>query len=89
MSTWKLEGYDEFDGEYYPLGQFKDSNGKPVDGLKDSYGSYDEALEGARQRLQDLERHQPTSSSGGQAMGGIQDRVYIVHPDGRRQRVFK
>ena len=38
----------------------------------------------ALKRLADLERTQPAASSGGQAPGGIQDRVYIVHPDGRK-----
>lgn len=48
------------------------------------HAHYDEALEAARVRLAELNRSQPTA--GGQS--GIQDRVYVVHPDGRRERVF-
>jgi hypothetical protein len=82
--TYGLEGYDTFSGESY--------------GLDGSFETCQGALEAADARLQELERTQPTSSSGGQrdggfqggtyVPGGIQDRVYIVHPDGRRQRVF-
>jgi hypothetical protein len=79
--TWWLEGYDTFSSETYTLGT-------PFDGLEPSYASREAALVGARQRLADLERTQPTASSGGQAAGGIQDRVYIVYPDGHRERVF-
>lgn len=45
---------------------------------------YSVAREAARARLAELNRSQP--GAGGQS--GIQDRVYIVHPDGRRERVF-
>lgn len=80
MGEWKLEGYDTFSGETYHLGcQF--------DGLQPTYDTRDAAFAGARKRLADLERTQPSASSGGQAPGGIQDRVYIIHPDGRRERV--
>jgi hypothetical protein len=68
---WRLEGYDTFSGDWY--------------GLEPSYGSYEEALAGARRRLADLERSQPAASSGGQ--GGIQDQMHVIHPGGRRQRV--
>jgi hypothetical protein len=80
MSNWKLEGYDTFSSETYPLGNPR------LDGLQPSYPDRASALDGARKRLADLERTQPSASSGGQA--GIQDRVYIIHPDGRRERVF-
>ena len=46
--------------------------------------TYEEALEAARSSLDELNLSQP--DAGGQF--GIQDRVYVVHPDGRRQRVF-
>ena len=46
--------------------------------------SYGEALEAARGSLEELNLSQP--DAGGQA--GIQDRVYVVRPDGCRQRVF-
>lgn len=78
--SYRLEGYDTFDGETYSLGS-------QWDGLEPSYPDYESALAGARKRLADLERTQPSANSGGQGSGGIQDRVYIVHPDGRRERV--
>ena len=72
---WKLEGYDTFEsGEdaFYPLrGTFK---------------SEQEATAAARKRLKELEKKQPSSSSGGQSSTGIQDRVYIVRPDGTKYR---
>jgi len=74
---WMLEGYDTFDGEWYPVGE------------EDGYGTPQEALLDAQKRLADLERTQPTASSGGQGIYGIQDQVYLVHPDGRRERVFR
>jgi hypothetical protein len=37
-------------------------------------------------RLEELAVSQPTASSGGQ--NGIQDQVYIEHPDGKRYRVI-
>jgi hypothetical protein len=81
--AWKLEGYDTFSSEPYPL------DGKYGDGCQLSYASRDAALIDARRRLATLEETQPTSSSGGQGWGGIQDRVYVVHPDGRRERVTR
>lgn len=84
---WKLEGYDTFDGEYYPIGTLSVIDGRStVDGAKPSYDTYAEVLKDARWQLAQLEKTQPTRTSGGQA--GIQDRVYIVHPDGRRERVL-
>ena len=76
---WRLEGYDTFSCESYPLGAFG------VDDYEPYYDSYDEALTDARKRLAELDRMQP--GAGGQGPWGIQDRVYIVHPDGRRERV--
>jgi len=35
-----------------------------------------------------LERVQPSRRSGGQQLGGIQDQVYIVRPDGSTYRVL-
>jgi hypothetical protein len=64
--TWKLQGYDTFAREYYPL-----------DGEFDTEA---DAITAAKSHLADLEREQPSASSGGQ--DGIQDRVYIIRPDG-------
>lgn len=87
--TWKLEGYDAFSGESYPLGDLHAENGvSRIDGLRPEYPDYASALADARKRLGDLERTQPAVSSGGQAPGGIQDRVYIIHPGGRRERIM-
>ena len=66
MESWKLEGYDTFDHRPYRL--------------PGEYQSQADAERAALERLQELERTQPRSLSGGQ--GGIQDRVYIVRPDG-------
>lgn len=63
-----LEGEDTFDSEYYPLA---------ID--IDDYPTAEVLLWA---RLRKLEDDQPTESSGGQAWGGIQDRVYIRPPRG-------
>lgn len=67
---WKLEGFDTFEGEPYSL--------------EGSYNNFEEAEAAARKRLKELEKTQPTATSGGQGLFGIQDRVYIVHPGGRK-----
>jgi hypothetical protein len=71
--SWKVEGKDGFDS---------DADYYPV---SDGHVSYDAALLAARARLIELDRTQ--SDAGGQS--GIQDRVYIVYPDGKRLRVFR
>ena len=77
-TKWRLEGYDTFEGgedAFYPLAG--------------EYESEEQAKVAARACLADLERTQPSHSSGGQGFGGfggIQDSVYIVGPDGKRQR---
>jgi hypothetical protein len=78
--SFYLVGYDTFSAEYYRLGDSR------FDGMQPSYATRDAALEDARKRLAELERTQPSASSGGQS--GIQDRVYIVHPDGYEERVL-
>jgi hypothetical protein len=70
MSKWRLEGYDTFARESYPL--------------EGEYDSEAEAIAAADARLKELERAQPSSVSGGQ--GGIQDRVYVVSPSGQLWR---
>jgi uncharacterized protein involved in type VI secretion and phage assembly len=69
---WTLQGEDAFSDESYPL------PGK--------YDTRANATQAARTRLEELERTQPSVSSGGQA--GLQDRVYIVDPQGKASRIF-
>ena len=64
---WKLEGYDTFSEESYSL--------------SGNYPDRQSAEAAARKRLLELERTQPTSSSGGQDEHGIQDHVFVVRPD--------
>jgi hypothetical protein len=49
--------------------------------------TYADAREFARAYLAELNDLQP--DAGGQGWGGIQDLVYVVHPDGRRERIFQ
>lgn len=65
-SKWHLMGQDGFDYETYPLAY-------DIDDLETA-----QLLMSARRR--ELERTQPTGSSGGSGFGGIQDRVEIIHP---------
>lgn len=68
---WTLEGYDTFSRESHRL--------------PGSWATEAEALAAARARLGALERDQPTATSGGQQ--GVQDRVFVVRPDGSKYRV--
>jgi hypothetical protein len=71
--SWRLKGLDTFAGDYYALtGEFPDEAA---------------AVEAGRARLAKLELEQPSEQSGGQAEGGIQDRVYVVRPDGSMYRL--
>lgn len=69
---WVLIGLDTFDGEFYP------------------FSEHDTELEcnaAATERLKELEKRQPSSSSGGQS--GIQDRVFILEPgSSTARRIF-
>lgn len=76
--TWKLVGYDTFSNEEYNL---SDSKGKSL-----TFPSLAKAQAAAKLRLKELERTQPSTSSGGQGGFGIQDRVYIETPEGDRVR---
>lgn len=71
-NCWRIEGFDTFSSEKYPL--------------PGNYSSEADALAAAKAYLDKLESTQPTSSSGGQ--NGIQDRVFVVRPDGSKFRVF-
>jgi len=71
---WQLRGYDTFARQSYPL--------------PGTYRSEADAIAAARLRLVELEQEQPSASSGGQGEGGIQDRVFVVRPDGTSYRVL-
>lgn len=69
---WRLEGWDTFAGESYPI--------------PGGYATEAKAVTAAKRWLARIERAQPSAQSGGQ--DGIQDRVYVVGPDGQRYRVL-
>lgn len=69
---WKLEGFDTFEGSPYPL--------------PGEYNNEEEARRVAKARLKELEKRNPSETSGGQGATGIQDRVFIVRPDGSKYR---
>lgn len=67
--VWTLKGHDTFEGTDYPLpGRFLDEGA---------------AMRAAQKHCREVERSQPSRQSGGQRFGGIQDRIYVVHPSGR------
>lgn len=70
---WKLVGWDTFSHEEYPISEHK---------------TQDLAEAAAAKRMQELEERQPSKSSGGQGVFGIQDRVYIQRPDGTQYQWF-
>jgi hypothetical protein len=72
LGRWKLQGYDVFSDEYYHL---------PARHWTEAL-----ARKAARRYLRSLERMQPSASSGGQKKLGMQDRVFIVRPDGTAYR---
>ena len=74
--TWGVDGYDTFEG------------GDAYYAVKRGLASEEEALESAAAYLERLERLQPSENSGGQGLMGIQDRVFIVRPDGSRYRLY-
>jgi hypothetical protein len=72
---WGVDGCDTFEGRDYLI----------TTGL----ASEDEALTAASAYMTELDRRQPPEHSGGQDALGIQDRVFIVRPDGSRYRFFR
>lgn len=70
--SWRLEDFDTFEGESYHL--------------EGEYETEETARIAAKKRLEKIEEEQPSSMSGGQSFGGIQDRVFIVRPDGTKYR---
>lgn len=74
LGRWKVLGQDSFDMD---AGMY----------TKGEYITETEALHSAYKYLEELEDLQPTSESGGQRPGGLQDRVYIKAPDGNLRRI--
>jgi hypothetical protein len=72
---WRLRGYDTYAAEDYPM--------------PGSYYTERGARRAARRYLRHLERTQPSETSGGQKDGGIQDRIYVVRPDGSSYRYVR
>lgn len=71
ITGWKLQGYDTFARERYPLyGEFETEA---------------DAIAAAKLHLADLEWRQPTTFSGGQE--GIQDHIHVIRPNGTPFRV--
>ena len=70
---WRLIGWDTFSSEEYSLSEHKTQALAEI---------------AAAERMQHLEATQPSSTSGGQGLFGIQDQVYIERPDGTRYRWF-
>lgn len=70
---WRLRGYDAFEHEWYEIGGGTEA------------GTGEEINRLAQARLRELERAQPSRTSGGQA--GIQDQVWIVRSDGTAYKV--
>jgi len=75
VETWSIEGYDTFEGG--PDAFYSVSKG---------HKTLEAAETAAREYLKEIEKSQPTETSGGQEEGGIQDLVFIVHPDGHKTR---
>jgi hypothetical protein len=67
--AWWVIGWDTFEGEDYPVSR---------------HATEAESKLAAQAFLSQLERDQPSASSGGQS--GIQDQVFIERPDGVRYR---
>jgi hypothetical protein len=80
---WQLRGKDGFDPDagYYDLGSIPDGRGYAL-----RYVTRELAMIDAYLRLDELEELQPSKDSGGQ--NGIQDRVYLVSPEGDMERVW-
>lgn len=69
---WTIEGWDTFGGHSYSIpGRYRNEAAAAL---------------AARRYLKNLERMQPTESSGGQA--GIQDQVHVRGPGGQSIRVL-
>lgn len=69
---WRVGTYDTFEEQFYG------------GGIK--YSNEETAQAAARKELARIKKFQPDSMSGGQEFGGIQDRVFIVRPDGTKYR---
>ena len=69
---WRIEGWDTYAGESYPI--------------PGRYASKTNAVSAAKRYLKKLERQQPSEISGGQE--GIQDHVHVIGPEGETLRIL-
>lgn len=76
--TWKM----------YCVDVFEAAHGEDSSYGEETFDDQEAAEKAAQERLAQLEQCQPTERSGGQSVIGIQDRVYIVRPDGTKYRVY-
>ena len=74
-TSWSVEGYDTFEG-----------GSEAFYTVSSHHETLAQAETSAKKFLEELEATQPRESSGGQSREGIQDRVYIVHPNGHKTR---
>ncbi len=70
-TKWRLEGFDTSAREEYPI--------------SGDYDSEADAVAAAENRMEQIEKHPPSVPSGEQE--GLQDRIYVVRPDGSKFRV--
>lgn len=74
QGKWTLTGVDGFSDEPYEI--------------PGAYDTEERARDVARLHLAAIELTQPTSETGGQGEDGIQDRIYIISPNGNEYRYF-
>lgn len=70
-TMWRIGGWDTFSGEAYSI--------------SGEYATEQEAQEAARALLAEIACTQPEQETGGPD-GGVQDRVFVVCPDGSEYR---
>lgn len=75
---WHVEGYDTFENKG------RDSFYR----YPGEYETEEQAVQAALDQLAELEISQPSSSSGGQGLYGVQDHVYVVGQNRGRRKIF-
>ena len=69
---WRLEGYDAYSEEPYEI--------------RGEWPTEEKTREAARDHLREIAFYQPEEMAGGQTDEGIQDRIFIIRPDGSKYR---